>query len=298
MNSWNQLQVGLPHYQGVAIYPAGATFGPRQMRDWEFVWVLEGDAEYFRRDQSGETRVAAPAGSLVLCRPDATDGFIWDENRRTRHAYFHFQIESWPNSWPDCALWPLVALPRNDDLLRPLFRQLLHDAQEPGNESSTRNAEMRALELRLTIAHLLTRFVAGDLDCAREPTPETWPRAVEDAWKHIHQRLEEAPDAAISLRELARAAHATPEHFCRVWKAATGWTPMQAVRLARLDKAAVLLARSNYNIGEIARMCGFASAFHFSRVFKEAFAQTPRELRNALRNGATPPVPRLLRHLV
>ncbi len=70
---------------------------------------------------------------------------------------------------------------------------------------------------------------------------------------------------------------------------------MQALRLARLDRAAVLLARSNYNVNEIAALCGFASAFHFSRVFKDAFGQAPRDLKRALQNGATPPVPRLLR---
>src|SRR5436190_7225761 len=31
---------------GVAVYPPGATFGPRQLEDFEFVWLLQGTAEW------------------------------------------------------------------------------------------------------------------------------------------------------------------------------------------------------------------------------------------------------------
>ncbi len=64
---------------------------------------------------------------------------------------------------------------------------------------------------------------------------------------------------------------------------------MQAWRLARLDRALILLARSNFSVGEVARLCGFASAFHFSRCFSETFGQSPRALRRALKNGAALP---------
>ena len=70
---------------------------------------------------------------------------------------------------------------------------------------------------------------------------------------------------------------------------------METVRLARLDRAATLLARSNYSIGEIAAMCGFASPFHFSRRFKESYGEPPRALRDRVRAGAVSPEPRLLR---
>jgi AraC-like DNA-binding protein len=296
-NSFGQLQVGLTQSQGIAVYPAGATFGPRHMNDWEFVWILEGNAQYARRDENGEIVVAAPAGSVVLCRPNATDSFVWDAHQRTRHAFFHFRVHSLPDNWPHFSSWPLVHLPQNDDLLRPLFRHLLRGLRQTSSTETALNTtdDVRVSGLRLTVALLLTSFVEGDLHDGGEPPPETWPDGVERAWNFIHRRLGEAPDARISLPELAKAAHTTPEHLCRIFKSATGWTPIQALRLPRLDHAAVLLARSNYNIAEIAHLCGFASAFHFSRCFKDAFAQSPREMRRDLHLGKTPPVPRLLR---
>ena len=302
-NEWDALQIGLPTTHGVATYPAGATFGPRRMRDWEFVWILEGETEYSRRESSdgssGETRVAAPAGAIVLCRPHATDAFRWDEKKRTRHAFFHFRVTSLPSAWPPLDAWPLVRLPQHDDLMRPVFRHLMHALTS--RHAAPADAAQE-LQTRLAIAQLMSCFVNGDegnsggnAGSGDELSGETWPDAVERAWDAIQRRLEEAPDAAISLSELAKTAHTTPEHLCRIFKAATGWTPIQAVRLARLDRAAVLLARSNYNVSEIARLCGFASAFHFSRRFKDAFGQAPRELRRDIQNGQTPPVSRLLR---
>jgi transcriptional regulator GlxA family with amidase domain len=60
------------------------------------------------------------------------------------------------------------------------------------------------------------------------------------------------------------------------------------VRRVRLDRAATLLAHSNYTIAQVAEMCGFANPFHFSRRFKEAFGQSPSEVRVNIRRGAIP----------
>lgn len=288
MSDWDALKIGLPSSHGVATYPAGASFGPRAMRDWEFVWIVEGDAVYRREEKAASRETKAPAGSIVLCRPHATDSFQWDEKRRTRHAFFHFRVHALPAFWPDAALWPLVRTPPEGDILRPLFRHVLARAGANNKDKSA------ALESRLGVAHLLASFVSGHTRSADVPH-QAWPDAVERVWRAIHEQDEEAR-APLSLSQLGQIACATPEHLCRVFKSSTGWTPIQAQRLARLDRAATMLVRSNYGIAEIALLCGFANAFHFSRRFKEAFGQSPRDLRQAVREGQTPPVPRLLQH--
>lgn len=274
------LDVSLPSAWGVATYPAGASFGPRRMREWEFVWLIEGDAEY----RWGEQTVSAPEGAVVLCRPGATDFFQWDRQRRTRHGFFHFQVHQLPPEWPPPDQWPLVRVPPADDILHPLFRHLLSGHGRWDDRQG-----------RLTVAHLLTSFVSGDVTAA-EALREPWPDAVERAWAFLQTRLEDQPEAALHLDDLAAAACVTPEHLCRLFQSTTGRSPMETVRLARLDRAASLLARSNYSVAEIADLCGFASPFHFSRRFKEAFGLPPTELRRAVRAGDTPPLPRLLEH--
>lgn len=272
------LDVSVPRGSGVATYPPGATFGPRPLRDWEFVWIIEGQAAYYRDKE----RVSAPPGSIVLCRPEATDGFIWDAHRRTRHAYFHFALHSIPDAWGESQTWPLVRALEDDDIVRPLFRLVL---------SWRRDDE--TLSVRLAIAQILAAFVSGH--SATQPLPQdALPDAVERALNFIHQRLESEPSAAPALEELARAACVSPEHLCRLFKVATGRGPIETVRLARLDHAAVLLARSNYSLNEIARLCGFAPT-HLSRLFKQEFGRSPMQMRQQLRAGTVPPLPLLIR---
>jgi AraC family transcriptional regulator len=277
--AYQGLRLLQPTQAGVAIYPPGATFGPRVMRDFEFVWIIEGDAEY----TWGDTTVAAPSPAIVLCRPGAQDSFRWDPDRRTRHAYYHFNIDRLPKAWPPASEWPLMRIPPEGDVLRPLFRHILtwHDSGD-------------ALVRELTIAQMLAAYVTGEI-AGRDVGRDALPDAVERALAFLHEHLENDAAESITLHDLADAAAVTPEHLCRLFKQATGRSPAETVRLARLDRAAVLLARSNYSVGQIAELCGFASQFHFSRRFKEAYGRSPKVLRREIAAGAVPPVPKLLR---
>jgi AraC family transcriptional regulator len=276
---FGDLELSLPILAGVATYPAGATFGPRVTRDFEFVWVIEGDVEY-RRD--GKAVPLGP-GSVLLCRPGSTDFFRWDEDRRTRHGYFHFEVISIPDDWPPPEEWPLVRPPVEGDVLRPLFRHLL-----------TWSGRGDPLLLRATMAHMLASFVTGEIAGKALPR-DALPDPVERALAYLRENMEEDPAAAITLPDLSHAARVSPEHLCRLFKSSTGRSPVETVRLARLDRAAVLLTRTNYTVAEIGAVCGFPNPFHFSRRFKEAFGQSPRNLRKAVENGETPPMPKLSR---
>jgi len=246
--------------------------------DFEFVWLIAGDAEY----RFEGTTVTAPESSIVLCRP-GEDYFRWDPDQRTRHAYFHFNVVGIPSDWPRISQWPLVRVPPEGDVLRPMFRHML-------------TWQMRGDQLirQLTAGHMLAAFLTGQI-ATQEVSHDKLPDAVEMALHHLYKSLDEDPAKAIGLDDLADAGAVTPEHLCRLFKASTGLSPAETVRLARLDRAAVLLARSNYAVGQIAEFCGFASQFHFSRRFKEAFGMSPRDLRKKLAEGMTPPLPKLIR---
>lgn len=264
----------------VATYPAGATFGPRRLRDWEFVWMIEGNALYRWNDVT----VEAPEGSLVLCRPEATDAFRWDTARRTRHAYFHFALtDSLPADWPVPDDWPLVRpLANEGDLMRLLFRHLI-----------AWNQRGDPTQMRLLALSLLAAFVTGQT-VSTEVVESSLPEPVARVLSFIAHRLDEDATAKLPLSELAHIACVTPEYLCRLFHATTGRTPAETVRLARLDRALTLLARTNYNISEIAHLCGFESPFHFSRRFAEVYGRSPRDIRRAIAEGTYTPMTRLL----
>ncbi len=60
-------------------------------------------------------------------------------------------------------------------------------------------------------------------------------------------------------------------------KALTGVTPIDLLRVCRLNRAAELLLTRKYSILEISEMTGFGTQSHFSNLFKRHFGVPPRE---------------------
>ena len=102
-------------------------------------------------------------------------------------------------------------------------------------------------------------FLAPTAPAADEPGT---PTAVEQALEWLTRTLEREPDRPISLAELAAAAAVTPKHLCRLFAGSLGRSPMQTVRLMRLERSLLLLARSNLTVREVAGLAGFASPYH------------------------------------
>lgn len=279
MTERDQLEVPAPKVCGVATNPPAATFGPRHMRDYEFVWMLQGGCTY----HWGSQTVEVPEGGVVLCRPGAVDGFDWDPGQRSAHAYTHFDIDQLPGDWPAPASWPFARVPGEGDVFRPLMRHLL-----------TWMERDRPDLCQQTLAMLLTTYVLGAMDTANPPGPDL-PEPVAAALRHLQARLEADPRAAVTLPDLAEAACVSEGYLCRVFKTSIGHTPAETVRRTRLDRAAAMLARSNEPVKRVAEATGFASPYHFSRRFREAFGASPTEFRKQVRAGRMPPLP--LRHL-
>ncbi|GGJ27115.1 AraC family transcriptional regulator [Deinococcus roseus] len=271
------LKLSLPSAYGVATYPPGATFGPRLLQDHEFVWVLEGHAQYL----SGSKLLELPPGTLLLCQAGSTDFFAWDPDHHTRHAYVHFQIEEVPASWLPAEGWPRMCAIDSSSILVPLFEHLLACVETASEE-----------QIKAVLELMLTAFVTGQTTLRR--SYQKWPRTLEQVMKQVHDTLEQNPAHPFTLKELARIANITPEYLCRLFKTHTGHPPLEWVRLVRLDRALVLVTRTNYRFSEISHLLGFASPFHFSRRFKSAYGFSPREVREQARSGKSIPLSRLV----
>ncbi len=260
-------------YPNIAFYPAGATFGPRQLRDYEFVWMLEGDARYLYKRDGREHEVALPQGNLLLCQPGCTDQFLWDTSRPTRHGFFHFSIQESQSLWLSPDEWPQTLRITEGDLLDTLFRHMV--SWSPGGLSAQRDA--------LALA-FLTTFISKE-NQARPIAQSHWPDPVRRALEWMLLQIKEEPSLKLNLKILARAACVSPEYLCRIFRKTLGCSPLEAVRLLRVDQAALLLMRSNYSVTQIAHLTGFESPFHFSRVFKSVHGLTPREFQRLAAAG-------------
>ena len=85
----------------------------------------------------------------------------------------------------------------------------------------------------------------------------------------------------ICLDDLAASAHLSRFHFCRIFRQATGRTPMRFATELRVEEARSLLLRTEMPIKAIARQTGFADEYHFSRVFRRIAGLPPGAARRA-----------------
>lgn len=79
----------------------------------------------------------------------------------------------------------------------------------------------------------------------------------------------------LSVGEMAEQAHLSVSAFHAFFQRAMGCTPMQYIKDMRLQAAQNLLLVSDTPMSQIAKACGFADGFHFSREFKRALGMPP-----------------------
>ncbi len=87
-----------------------------------------------------------------------------------------------------------------------------------------------------------------------------------------------------SLAETAHAAGRSPAHLHACFSAAIGRTPAAYALDRRMGEAHQLLTATALPVAVVAERCGYADPLYFSRVVRQHFGRSPRQLR-ALRVG-------------
>ncbi|KAB2822696.1 MAG: response regulator transcription factor, partial [Paludibacter sp.] len=78
--------------------------------------------------------------------------------------------------------------------------------------------------------------------------------------------------------EFAAAMFASSSLLYKKIKALTGQSPIEFIKVIRLDYSMELLQSRKYSVTEVSEMCGFSSVGYFSTVFKKHFQRTPTEI--------------------
>ena len=71
----------------------------------------------------------------------------------------------------------------------------------------------------------------------------------------------------------------TATHFGRKFKEGTGLTPMNYLKIYRMEAAYKFLKSEKRTIGEIATLCGFSDPNYFTRCFKHHFGIAPSQIK-------------------
>ena len=85
-------------------------------------------------------------------------------------------------------------------------------------------------------------------------------------------------DSGLNVEDLGKEMGLSRVQLYRKLKSLTNYSPNELLRIARLKKAASLLASSDMTVAEIGYEVGFSSPSYFAKCYKEQFGESPTEL--------------------
>jgi AraC family transcriptional regulator len=133
----------------------------------------------------------------------------------------------------------------------------------------------------LYIDHLAHAFVLRLLSlwdlCKVSPARElSMPRL---SLRRVLERMHATPSTDWSLKTLADESGLSRNHFIRMFRKSTGFTPHRYLLQLRVEKAKAMLHRKKSRLIDIAPSCGFSSEAQLSRAFRSLLGITPSEYR-------------------
>lgn len=95
----------------------------------------------------------------------------------------------------------------------------------------------------------------------------------------VIELMEQYLEEPLSRAELARKAGLSTRQLERLFRKYLFRSPARYYLELRLNKARLLLLQTNMSVIDVALACGFVSASHFSKCYRDFFGRTPRKER-------------------
>jgi AraC family transcriptional regulator of arabinose operon len=266
--------------------PGYAVQRPRGAESWLFTWTVDGRGIL----RQGRTETGAGAGDLVVLAPGIP------------HRYgVHQGAGHWEFWWAHCGARPswtawLRPYGRGDGLyvvtpdpaddgpharVEAAFRRMLADARwtgtgtppdivPPDDRVAVAVAHgATARELALGALEEVVLLTAGATRATRAGS------GVDPRIQRAQELIAADPGAPHTVRSLAAEVSLSPSRFAHLFTQQLGRAPMRALREARLQHAARLLESTDLSVERVAAASGFASPFHFNRVFRDRYGTPP-----------------------
>jgi AraC-like DNA-binding protein len=84
---------------------------------------------------------------------------------------------------------------------------------------------------------------------------------------------------ALSVADMARAAHLSPAHFSREFRRVFGESPHRYLLTRRLERAAALLRSTDWSVADVCMAVGLTSLGSFTTSFGRMLGKTPTAYR-------------------
>lgn len=266
----NENYIDLNLYQsGHEQCPSGYVFGPARRTHFLFHYVESGCGRLSITDEKGGNEYTIGPRQGFLLFPGQLATYIADSRD------------------PWCYLWVEIDGLRVKELLDQTSLSEKNPVYHPHTQESR---ERMFQELHYVVHH---SFVARSLDIighlylfldnlidsvrlpGRKRSADIADFYVQEAVNYIEQNY----SRSLTVEEIAILLGIDRSYFGKLFKRKMGQSPQQFLINYRLVKAAALLKSTELAIKDICQQVGYQNQLHFSRAFKAAYGQCPRQWR-------------------
>ena len=165
----------------------------------------------------------------------------------------------------------------HDDLVTPCLLQVLEACRSGKTDSEWYAKQIEELYANLVAAdeELLDKAVA--FAPASLPTRTELLRRVMTATDYVNSNYM----SAVTLDDMASAAHLSKYHLARLFRALHGVSPAAYLRMKRIRTAERLIERSTADLSEIAERSGFGSRWSMFRELRRRRGMSGRRIRES-----------------
>ena len=247
----------------------------------ELVHIIRGSGRQFIGDHVHHFK----SGDIILLGADlphywrSDDSYFDPHSEQTCEAIVvHFM--------PNCLGDSFFNLPENIAIVR-----LLQKAQQAVRiKNNTQKSISELLEkliasknsLRIILLMQILEMIASSKNtktiCSKGLEFHYNPREV-DRLNAVYQYVLKNFSAEITLAQIAKVAHISPQSFCRYFKSRIKKTFSKFLIEVRIGLACKLLAETNKSVAGICYECGYNNFSNFNRHFKNITQKTPLEHR-------------------
>lgn len=254
-------------YFGIASYPPGGTHGPRIQRGIQLFYVISG---YVDITVDGVSSRLHP-GHIALLQPQRHEFFNYCADQGTVHSWCQLDFDTLPKDLHQLFDNVPISLVVNTEIEQLLELGLAMTGAE--------HFDNRVALIKLGEA--LLHYYLSLAKIPENQRTQALPRVVRQACNIVA----ECYSTPLTVRRLASDVHCSSNHLINQFKKSLGVTPARYLWKVRLSHAESLLKHTDIPIAAVSEQCGFMSAFHFSRLFKETTTSSPREFRILYRKG-------------
>jgi AraC family transcriptional regulator len=176
----------------------------------------------------------------------------------------------------------------HDAVLSPALRRLRAAWPQHADDAAWLDEALRE------VIHCLLA-VQTDLETEVAQVPAARPATRVELYRRLHRARDYAAACfagPLTLDDLARVAHLSPNHLLRTFRQVFGHSPHQYLTSLRLEQARRLLTTTAQPVAEVCVAVGFTSLASFTRLFRRRYGRPPATFRREPGDfGQTPPTP-------